>query len=217
MSRGELEARVETLAGKGDVIALGEPSSLMTAEGFGELASRCRSALDDYHMQHPLRAGMPREELRSKLGLNEAIFASALKRWADDDVVSDSGASIGRAGWTPELSEAQRAAADAYVASLSATPYSPPTDGQPPADVLEYLRQSGQVVPLSGGITFARPAYDEMVDRVTEHLRGEGTITLAQVRDMFGTSRKYAQALLEHLDQERVTRRVGDERVLRGG
>ena len=42
-------------------------------------------------------------------------------------------------------------------------------------------------------------------------------MTLAQVRDMFGTSRKYAQALLEHLDNERVTRRVGDERVLRGG
>ena len=39
-----------------------------------------------------------------------------------------------------------------------------------------------------------------MVARVTEHLRAEGTVTLGQVRDMFGTSRKYAQALLEHLD-----------------
>ena len=54
-----------------------------------------------------------------------------------------------------------------------------------------------------------------MVARVTQHLRDEGTVTLAQVRDMFGTSRKYAQGLLEHLDRERVTRRVGDERVLR--
>ncbi len=42
-------------------------------------------------------------------------------------------------------------------------------------------------------------------------------MTLAQVRDLLGTSRKYAQALLENMDQERITRRVGDERVLRGG
>ncbi|MCH7580413.1 MAG: SelB C-terminal domain-containing protein, partial [Chloroflexi bacterium] len=68
----------------------------------------------------------------------------------------------------------------------------------------------------AGEVTFGADAYEEMVSRVTEHLRSEGTVTLAQVRDMFGTSRKYAQALLEHLDQERVTRRVGDERVLRG-
>jgi selenocysteine-specific elongation factor len=54
-----------------------------------------------------------------------------------------------------------------------------------------------------------------MTARIVGHLREKGTITLARVRDMFGTSRKYAQALLEHLDQQRITRRVGDERVLR--
>ncbi len=54
-----------------------------------------------------------------------------------------------------------------------------------------------------------------MVERVTEHLRREETITLAQVRDLFGASRKYAKALLEHLDGRRVTRRMGDTRVLR--
>jgi selenocysteine-specific elongation factor len=46
-------------------------------------------------------------------------------------------------------------------------------------------------------------------------LTNHQTITLAQVRDLFGTSRKYAQAILEYLDETRVTRRVGDERVLR--
>ena len=50
---------------------------------------------------------------------------------------------------------------------------------------------------------------------VRAHIEQHGTITLAQTRDLFGTSRKYAQALLEHLDRLRVTRRVGDERVLR--
>jgi selenocysteine-specific elongation factor len=46
-------------------------------------------------------------------------------------------------------------------------------------------------------------------------MRDNGSVTLAEVRDMFGTSRKYAQALLEHMDAERITRRIGDARVLR--
>jgi selenocysteine-specific elongation factor len=54
-----------------------------------------------------------------------------------------------------------------------------------------------------------------MTEQIVAHLRQERTITLARVRDMFGASRKYAQSLLEHLDQRGITRRVGDERVLR--
>ena len=216
-SQEELDTTIATLTAEGSVVALGDGAALalMTAEGFAELTSRARSAIEAFHSEHPLRRGMPREELRSKMKLQERTFAGALERWSADGMISESGASIARPGWTPELTPAQTSAADAYVASLAAKPYAPPTDAQPPADVLDYLRDAGRVV-TAGDITFGAEAYAEMVERVTAHLRGEGTVTLAQVRDMFGTSRKYAQALLEHLDQERVTRRVGDERVLRG-
>jgi selenocysteine-specific elongation factor len=64
-------------------------------------------------------------------------------------------------------------------------------------------------------VAFAAGAYNQMVERITEHLRAQGKITVAEVRDLFGNSRKYALALMEHLDQQRVTRRIGDERVLR--
>jgi len=70
------------------------------------------------------------------------------------------------------------------------------------------------VVRVADGVVFSAAAYDEMVARVTGHIRAKGKITLAEVRDMFQTSRKYAQALLEYLDEKKVTRRVGDERVL---
>jgi selenocysteine-specific elongation factor len=56
-----------------------------------------------------------------------------------------------------------------------------------------------------------------MVERVVSQLAEQGRITLAQARDMFGTSRKYAQALLEYLDEQRITQRVGEERVLHRG
>ena len=54
-----------------------------------------------------------------------------------------------------------------------------------------------------------------MVAGVRAHLLQQGTITVAQVRDMFNASRKYALGLMEHLDDIKLTRRVGDERVLR--
>jgi selenocysteine-specific elongation factor len=98
---------------------------------------------------------------------------------------------------------------------LEANPYSPQPAAALPPDLLAYLADQGRVVPVGEGVVFTKEAYEAMVARVRAHLEREGTVTLAQVRDLFGTSRKYAQALLEHLDEQRITRRVGDERVLR--
>ncbi len=56
-----------------------------------------------------------------------------------------------------------------------------------------------------------------MVEQIVRRLREQGKITVAEVRDLFGTSRKYALAIMEHLDETKVTVRVGDERVLRRG
>ncbi len=75
--------------------------------------------------------------------------------------------------------------------------------------------KTGHAVALNEGVVFSTAAYREMLARVVAHLQEHGKVTLAETRDMFGTSRKYAQALLEHLDAERVTQRIGEERVLR--
>ena len=67
------------------------------------------------------------------------------------------------------------------------------------------------------GVVFERAAYDALAARVVQRLRERGAATVADVRDLLGTSRKYALALLEHLDDEKVTRRQGDARTLLGG
>ncbi len=66
----------------------------------------------------------------------------------------------------------------------------------------------------NNSMVFAALTYNEMVDRVVAHIKMRDRVTLAEVRDLFNTSRKYAQAFLEHLDEKKITRRVGDERVL---
>ena len=68
-----------------------------------------------------------------------------------------------------------------------------------------------------GGVLFDRGAYDQMLERTVAELTARGKLTVAEFRDLFDTSRKYALAFLEHLDERRVTRRVGDERVLGRG
>ena len=126
------------------------------------------------------------------------------------------GTSIGLHGHEARLTAAQEAEVKALLASLAADPYSPPTDRQVEPELVAYLEEQGRIVDVGDGVLFATGAYREMVDRIVHHLKQEGTVTLAEVRDMFGTSRKYAQALLEHLDVKRVTRRVGGQRTLRG-
>jgi selenocysteine-specific elongation factor len=71
------------------------------------------------------------------------------------------------------------------------------------------------LIRLNEDVVLLTETYEEMRDRVVRHLQEQGNITVAQVRDMFGTSRKYALALLGLMDERRITRRVGDERVLR--
>jgi selenocysteine-specific elongation factor len=104
--------------------------------------------------------------------------------------------------------------ASAFLAMLRKTPFAPPTNERVPARVFRHLLDREEIVRVSEEIAFAATAYEEMVARVRERLRVDGPLTLAEARDLLGTSRRYAQALLEHMDAKKITRREGDARVL---
>ena len=82
-------------------------------------------------------------------------------------------------------------------------------------EVVRALERRGDVVRLSDDVAFTRDAYEKAVGLVKEMVAASGSVTVAQLRDRMGASRRPVLALLEHLDAERVTRRVGDARVLR--
>lgn len=92
----------------------------------------------------------------------------------------------------------------------------PPIDSELDASDLAALRDAGRAVRVSKSLHYHVDALAEIRGRLVEVARGNaGTVTLAQLRDELGTSRKFAQALLEHFDSEKVTIRRGDEHVLR--
>jgi selenocysteine-specific elongation factor len=216
----EVRATVEATIASGDLLALGgsltDGTLLFSPDGFATLTERMASGLADYHRQFPLRLGIPREELRSRLRLDSRPFDQSVALWAGRGDVKEAGGSVSLPEHEPRPDAAQEKRAKELLAALRAQPFSPPT---PDADddLLSYLEDRGEIVSVDEGIVFAAEAYREMVERVVGHLKEREAITLAQVRDLLGTSRKYAQALLEHMDQRRITRRVGDERVLRKG
>jgi selenocysteine-specific elongation factor len=83
------------------------------------------------------------------------------------------------------------------------------------SEMVRLLVQRGDIVRVSDDIAFTKDAYDDAVSVVRELIADAGSVTVAQLRDRMGASRRPVLALLEHLDAERVTRRVGDARVLR--
>jgi selenocysteine-specific elongation factor len=204
----------------GDIVALGgnlagNSATLLSRDAFASLGDKATRAISQYYAEHPLRLVMPKEELRNRLKLTPRLFSAALKRWLETGKLTETAAGAGLPGHEVKLSAAQEAAASAFLRDLDANPYAPKPDRRLDEELLAYLAEKGRVAVLGDGVVFSAAAYREMTQRVVAQLRERGRITIAEARDMFGTSRKYAQALLEHLDAQRVTQRVGEEHVLR--
>ena len=200
--------------------------SLLTVETWVDVQQRLQVILAGFHRQAPLRPGMPREELKNRLqGKRQTwslrFFNDLIGRLAAEGLVGDEGAVVRLADHEARLSSKQQADVDRLFKLFAATPYAPPTVPECIAavgdDVFQWLLDSDRLVRVGEDVVFAPESYEAMLQRILEHLQTTGSITVAQVRDTFGTSRKYALALMEHLDAKHITRRVGDERVLRKG
>src|SRR5581483_8811938 len=190
--------------------------ALLTATAWTAVAARIRTELEDYHRRFPLRPGIPRDELRSRIGWAAKPFNAAVNRWMAEGVMAAQGALVAAARFEIRLPPEAEGRARQALARLTETPFAPPPEnelGLSP-DEVSLLIARGAVVRVGPNLVFERSSYDDMVRRTLAQLHTSGKITLAEVRDLLGTSRKYAQPLLEHLDEQKITRRVGDDHVL---
>ncbi|MFC1931927.1 selenocysteine-specific translation elongation factor [Chloroflexota bacterium] len=211
----ETQSAIDFLAQQGKLVKVGqgEQSLLMTVPGWENLAKKVSSILQDYHRKFPARSGMPKVELGSRLKLG-AYAVPTMRKLIDQNVVIEDGTTVRLPSHNIRLTQAQQTKIDAFLRSLVQNPYTPPSDLIPESDLLNLLIEQQKVVKVSNDVVFGTSVYNEMVEKVTSHIKANGKVTLAEVRDLFQTSRKYAQALLEHLDGKKITRRLGDERVL---
>lgn len=182
--------------------------------------------LDLFHSSHPMRAGMSREELRSRTArsLDSKAFALCLSRLDAAGRIGTSGARVHLASHLPQFTPRQQEMAAAITLAMKADLFNPPARAEilarfPAAEaepVWEALADNGDLVRIGPDIFLHQDAVQQAIDRVREHLGKTSQMTAANFRDMLGTSRKFAVPLMEHLDSLRVTRRQGDYRVLAG-
>jgi len=204
----------------GDVRAIiSSGRQLISTAGWAQWLDRMVGLVGEYHQQYPLRAGMPREELKSRLRLDARLFNEVVAQSVHAGRVVEAEAFLRLPGHIVKFSPEQQSQIDQLLQAFRQNRFTPPSvaeaEAQVGAEVFNALIEQGQLVKVSDDVVFLTEAYHQMVNRIIEHLQTHGSITVAQVRDIFGASRKYALALMEHLDERRITRRVGDERVLR--
>jgi selenocysteine-specific elongation factor len=206
---------VESLVQQGKIISMGEGARrlLFTLGGWKSLTEKVVKTLEEYHRKFPARSGMPGLALSNRLKLGN-YAPTALANLAAQKVVVEEGGQYRLPSHAIRLTAAQQEKLDTFLDALARNPYSPPSELIPEPDLLNMLVGQGKVVKVSDAVVFSVPVYNDMVTRITAQIKDAGKVGLAEVRDMFGTSRKYAQALLEYLDGQKITRRVGDDRVL---
>ncbi len=217
LTRAETSSALQELTTDGSVVRVGQ--RYLSKEGWDRLEREVEEALSGYHARHPLALGMAREELRTRVGWRFAGWADVLECLADRGIVRVSGARVAASGHGGGTGS-RRAEADAVKELLTATPYAPPgatvlmAETGADAALLQAMVEEGEIVRVDTGLYFERAALDTVKRTAVEAIRAEGSLTVSTLRDRLGTSRKYALSLLEFLDSERVTRRIGDERVL---
>jgi selenocysteine-specific elongation factor len=186
--------------------------------------------LTNYHSAYPLKRGMPRGEARSRLrlpGQGRArdlplrAFNDLVERAAAEGLVAADDSFIWRTDFVVRFNETQRRAVERTLARFAASSYTPPTAAETldllggDEALLEALIEGGHLARLGGAVLFRAEDFAAMVAAIRGFIAENGSITLAQARDLFDTSRKYAQAILEEMDAQRITRREGDLRILR--
>ena len=215
LAAGDAQPIIESLIQQKKIVSLGHEGHriLLSWSGWERLVKKTVNIVEDYHQRFPARNGIPKVELTSRMELG-VYSSSALERLCDEGVLVKRGAIVHSPAYQVQLTQAQQEKVRVFLQALAQNPYSPPSDLIPEPDLLNLLIERQQVVKVSNGMVFLASTYHEMVDKVIAHIKMQDKITLAEVRDLFNTSRKYAQAFLEHLDERKITRRVGDNRVI---
>jgi len=175
--------------------------------------------ISSYHQNYPLRRGIPREELKSKLKLSPRVFNALITYYELRNILTDARGMVKQIEHEIKFNAEQQAKVQALKRKFEQNPFSPPSVKECQAeigeDVLNALIELNEFVIVSADVIFRKQDYDAMIAKTRAALQQNGQITLAEVRDLFDTSRKYAQALLEHLDANGITVRDGDFRKLR--
>ena len=221
LGTAEVRLLVDSMIESGQIIPLGQQGPaqlLMAGSRWTALVSTATKQLDKYHQANPLKPGMMREELKSRLGLAPKEFNGFMARVVQSGQMMDEGIYVRLPGHEIRFTADQEAAIKNLLRRFHADPFGTPSVKECISavgeDVLAVLVNRGELVQVSTDVLFLANTALEAEKNVRRFVAQHKSITVGQARDLFHSSRKYVLSLLEYLDQQGVTRREGDARVV---
>lgn len=184
--------------------------------------------LGQYHRENPINEGMDKEEFKSRLGAEfrlgdmrrgGVLLAELVKR----GVVKTQGAYVWGKDFSTEYSRELRGMLDQIGQMYARAGLEAPSTGEVvnqfrdknlAKQIIADMFKNGQLVKLNPAAYMDVGAYEKVLGTLKEYMEGHSSISLGEFRDLCNTSRKYAVQILEYMDKKKVTKMVGDQRVL---
>ncbi len=183
------------------------------------LLQKAQSTVAAFHERYPLRVGISKEELKSRLGCEQRLFNALLRKWSEEGLFRVAGSVVCLSSHEIKFDLSQQKRVDELLDKFKADPYKPPSVKDCIAEVGEeaynVLLARQELVQIAPDVVFRGQDYEALLKIVDEKVGVGGTITIGEFRDLVQTSRKYALAFLESMDEQGVTVREGDVRRLR--
>jgi len=216
------------LAQQGKLRVVGEqPLVIVSSDRLAECVARIRAEVDGFHRAHPLVEGIPKDDLRARAaaGVFPEVFAAALDQLAAAGWLVLAGDTVKRAGRAialqPEEARAKQQIEEAFartgltVPSVKEVLAKLTVEPRRAEKILQLLLREQVLVKVADDLVFHRDALARLRQLLSDYKKKNGQrLPIAAFKELTGISRKYAIPLLEYLDRQRVTRRVGDERVI---
>lgn len=225
----DIQDELYNLCGRGLAVeAL--PDRYIAASAVDKVWKDCQDILTLYHKQNPLHAGIQSAELRQKLckGMERSCADALIGILHHEGKIRKHGDRYALSDFTVILTKRQRVIREkllqVYTSSGIETPITDhvmegfPSNERPEAkQVLESLITSGDLILLTPQICLYRDVYTTILQAARTHFETNDSLTLAQLRDLLNTSRKYSQAIIEYFDKVHITRKDGDIHYLDQG
>ncbi len=183
--------------------------------------------LRDYHRKHPLKAGMPKGELKSKFPpiLSNKLFNQLIHRMVQANAICQAENSIRLPDHEVRLAEGESDIKEKILDVFRREGLQPPVfkdlisqlDLRPETakNIIMLLVEEGRLVKAKDDLFFHAEALEDLQKRLVAYIQSNGEISTPEFKEMTGTSRKYTIPLLEYFDSANITIRVGDNRKLR--
>ncbi|BCB97236.1 selenocysteine-specific translation factor [Dissulfurispira thermophila] len=213
----EINSAIQGLVKEGRLIK--SQGILFHKDSFELFKNEVISNLIRFHKENPLKSGISKEELRAKMPFSTSRFSNLIT--IIDSIVIEK-ETLRLRDFKPSLAQADRGVKTKILAILSSGGFQPPIKSELAQklsisekeilDMLKLLAKEGAVVRINDSMYITKEHYDKMLELLKDFYAKNKEMTVAEFRDMLGTSRKYALPLLEYLDSSRITLRVGDIR-----